>query len=388
MLESSYIELSKSALQKNIRFIRKLIGSDVKYSSVIKGNAYGHGIREFVPLAEECGINHFSVFSADEAATALAYRSEDCHICIMGSIDDDELPWAIENDVSFYVFDLGRLQAAIAAAERIGKPARVHIELETGLNRTGFQGDQLVRAVEIIKSKSPHITVEGVCTHYAGAESITNYVRIQNQITEYERQYRWLVGQGFEFGLRHTACSAAALSYPETRMEMVRIGIAQYGFWPSHETRMKFVLENIKNGRKKSHDPLKRVMTWKSHVMNVKEVEPGEFVGYGTSYLVTHRQKIASIPIGYHHGFPRSLSNLGYVLIRGRRAQVIGMVNMHGIMVDVTRFKEVERGDEVVLIGKQKKSEITVGSFSDLSRFLNYEVLARLPYNIPRIIVE
>jgi alanine racemase len=122
--------------------------------------------------------------------------------------------------------------------------------------------------------------------------------------------------------------------------------------------------------------------------MNIKDVEPGEFVGYGTSYLVTHKQKIACVPIGYHHGFARSLSNLGYVLIQGRRALVVGIVNMHVIMVDVTRFKQVEKGEEVVLIGKQRKSEITVGSFSDLSRFLNYEVLASLPYNIPRITVD
>lgn len=388
MLYSSHIELSQSALRKNIKFIRNLIGSEVQYSSVIKGNAYGHGIKEFVPLAEQCGIRHFSVFSADEAERAMKSRQENSHICIMGSIENDELEWAIENGVSFYVFENERLNGAISAAKNAGKQALIHLELETGLNRTGLQGDQLIKAVDIIKNSIKHLKICGVCTHYAGAESVNNYLRIINQIEEFNRQCRWLKKRGINYGLRHTACSAAALSYPETRMDMVRIGIAQYGFWPSLETRMQYVLKHNRNEKKRAVDPLRRVITWKSKIMNVKDVEPGEFVGYGTSYQTTHKQKIASIPIGYYHGFARSLSNLGYVLVHGKRALVVGMVNMHVIMVDVTRIKDVKKGDEVVLIGKQNKAAITVGSFSDLTRFQNYEVLARLPFNIPRRIVE
>ena len=388
MLHTSYIELSKSALQKNIKFLKKIIGPNVVFSSVIKGNAYGHGIKEFVPLAEECGINHFSVFSADEALLALDNKRPKSHFCIIGSIQDEELEWAIENDISFYVFDNGRLNAAIEASKKAGKPAQIHLELETGLNRTGLQREQFHDAVDIIKRNLGHLRVVGVCTHYAGAESVNNYLRIKSQIERFNEGCQWLTEQGLSYGLRHTACSAATLSYPETRMDMVRIGIAQYGFWPSRETMMHYVLEHIKKGQKKVHDPLKRVMTWKSRVINVKEVQPGEFIGYGTSYQTTHTQKIASIPIGYHHGFARNLSNLGHVLIQGKRALVVGMVNMHVIMVDVTRLKNVERGEEVVIIGTQKKATITVGSFSDLTRFQNYEVLARLPYNIPRFIVD
>lgn len=169
---------------------------------------------------------------------------------------------------------------------------------------------------------------------------------------------------------------------------MVRIGIAHYGFWPSQETKMQYILNGGTANARREHDPLKRVMTWKSKVMNIKNIDQGEFVGYGTSYLTQQAQRIAAIPVGYHHGFARSLSNLGYVLIRGKRAPVVGMVNMHVILVDVTRIKDIQRGDEVVIIGKQKNSFITVGSFSDLSRFQNYEVLARLPFNIPRLIVD
>jgi alanine racemase len=388
MLYSSQIELSKSALHKNIKFIKGLIGSDVEFSSVIKGNAYGHDIERFLPLAEQCGIRHFSVYSSDEAALALKSRNTPSHICIMGFIVNEHLEWAIGNQISFYIFDIDRLKAAIPAARNAGRSARIHLELETGLNRTGLQSDQLSEAVKIIKENSEYIKVDGVCTHYAGAESINNYARIIKQIEKYNDLCNWLHDQNLNCGLRHTACSAAALSYPQTRMDMVRIGIAQYGFWPSQETRTEYVLENMKNGYKVAKDPLRRVMTWKSRVMSIKDVEAGGFVGYGTSYLITHNQKIASVPVGYHHGFARSLSNLGWVLIRGKRAPVVGTVNMHSVMVDVSRINGASVGDEVVLIGKQNRSEITVGAFSDLTRFLNYEILARLPYNIPRIIVD
>jgi alanine racemase len=388
MRHSSYIELSRSALHKNIKFLREYIGPGVEYSAVIKGNAYGHGIRQFVPLAEQCGVRRFSVFSSDEALLASASTEAESDICIMGAIDNGDIEWAVENDISFWIFEIDRLQAAIKASKKVGKPARIHLELETGLNRTGLQDGQLSEAVEIIKVNADRLKIEGVCTHYAGAESESNYLRIQKQIEAFKLQCDSLRGQLPALGRRHSACSAAALIYPETRQDMVRIGIAQYGFWPSGETRMHFVLENVGNGKKQFHDPLKRVMTWKSRVMNIKEVGAGQFVGYGTSYMTTEKQKIAAIPIGYHHGFARSLSNLGHVLIRGRRALVVGLVNMHLIMVDVTRLPDLQKGEEVVLIGKQKKAEITVGSFSDLTRFQNYEVLARLPYNIPRIIVD
>jgi alanine racemase len=388
MLYSSHIELSKSALHKNIKFIRGLIGSDVAFSSVIKGNAYGHDIEQFVPLAEQCGIRHFSVYGSDEAELALNSRNKPSHICIMGFILNESLEWAIGNRISFYVFDIDRLKAAIPAARKAGKPARIHLELETGLNRTGLQGDQLSEAVRIIKENSKYVQVDGICTHYAGAESINNYFRIVQQIEKYNDICSWLRDQNLDCGLRHTACSAAALSYPQTRMDMVRIGIAQYGFWPSQEIKTGYLLDYVKNGRKTIKDPLRRVMTWKSKIMSIKDVEAGGFVGYGTSYLITHNQKIASVPVGYHHGFARSLSNLGWVLVKGKRAPVVGIVNMHCVMVDVSRIKDVRVGDEVVLIGRQNRSEITVGSFSDLTRFLNYEVLARLPYNIPRVVVD
>ncbi|MBN2499067.1 MAG: alanine racemase [Deltaproteobacteria bacterium] len=386
-MHSSTIELSGSALRNNLRFLRKLLGPEVAISSVVKGNAYGHSIEHFVPLAEDCGIGHFSVFSADEALRVLESRTRpDTRICIMGYIDDAELEWAVGNGIEFWVFDCMRLSAAERASERIGKPARVHLELETGMNRLGLQGAQLDRAIETLATSPGAFELCGVCTHFAGAESVQNHLRIRNQIEAFWEGHE-RISRRLGAAVRHTACSAAALRYAETRMDMVRIGIAQYGFWPSRETRMHFQLERDPDQSGAIRDPLRRVMRWKSLVMNVKTVGPGQFVGYGTTYLTTRTEKVAAVPVGYHHGFARNLSNLGHVLVHGRRAQVVGLVNMNMFLVDVTDIPSVDRGDEVVIIGKQNRSQITVSSFSDLTRNLNYEVLVSLPESIPRVVV-
>ncbi len=388
MFNSSCIELHRSSLRKNIRFLRKQIGPDVRLSSVVKANAYGHGIETFVPLAEECGIRHFSTANAEEAVRVHDSCSDESDIMIMGCADGDALEWAINNRISFYVFDYRRLEQALAVAHRCGTCARIHLEVETGMNRTGLDGVWLEKAIDVIRGNPKHLQVEGVCTHYAGAESVANYKRVQDQIAAYVRMYQHVASRGIETGFRHTAASAAALAYPETRMDMVRIGIAQYGYWPSKEIEMHYVAGIENEHRSRYVDPLKRVLRWKSRIMSIKAVRQGEFIGYGTSYLTTRPHKVAAVPVGYFHGFRRSLSNLGRVLVRGRRVGIVGYVNMSMMLINVSDVPDLTIGDEVVLIGKQGNAQISVSSFSDMSNLLNYEVLVRLPSEIPRVIVD
>jgi alanine racemase len=165
-------------------------------------------------------------------------------------------------------------------------------------------------------------------------------------------------------------------------MDMVRMGIAQYGFWPSQET----FIHQFKKYQAKGSD-LRRVISWKSNIMTIKDVDPGDFVGYGTSYMANKRLKVAIVPVGYTNGFSRSLSNTGRVLIRGKRVSVIGTVTMNTMSVNVTDIPNVQPGDEVVIIGKQKRLTISIASFCEMSDQLNYQILARLPENIPRIVV-
>lgn len=382
-LHGSWIELSESALKNNLRFLRRLIGRGTLLSSVVKGNAYGHGIGAFVPMAERCGVRHFSVFSGAEAHAVAACCRPGTEVAVLGDLPDRAIPWAVERGVSFAVFDLPRLDRAITAASRAGKPARLHLELETGLNRTGFAPRTRRRIIERILGAGDAVVVEGIFTHYAGAESIGNHVRIQQQIDAFGDGVRELETAGVRARRLHTACSAAALNYPATRMDMVRVGIAQFGFWPTAETRMRFFANRRLPGRR---DPLRRVMSWKSRVMSLKSVRPGEFVGYGISYQAARRERLAAVPVGYYHGFSRSLSNLGYVLVNGERAPVRGLVNMNMILVDVTHIRGVRRGGEVVIIGRQGDSEISIASFADMQNYLNYEVLVRIPQELPRTV--
>lgn len=385
MLQPSWIELDAKALSKNIRYLKKRLGKERTFVSVIKGNAYGHGIEEFIPLAEASGVNHFAVYDAFEAFRALKAKCRNSNLIILGMVDADQMEWVIANDIAFYVFSIDRLEAAITAARKAKRKAIIHLELETGMHRTGLEETILPQIITLIKKNSRYLKLEGICTHFAGAESIANFSRIQDQLGAFKRLCKNIKKQGLVPQYYHSACSAAALIYPDTLMDLVRFGIAQYGFWPSMETKMKNLLsEELKFTR----DPLKTVLSWKTRVMSVKLVERGNFVNYGNAYLATKNMRLATIPIGYYHGYNRSLSNFGHVLIHGKKADVVGMVNMNMFMVNVTHLPSVKAGDEVVLIGKQGDLQITVASFSELSNMVNYELLARLPYQIPRIVIN
>ena len=382
MFESTHIELDSEAVRHNLSILRNWYGDDIKLSTVVKGNAYGHGLDEFVPMLLQNGIDHLSVFSANDAYRIKARNKGDYDLMIMGMVERDGLEWAIREGVDFFIFDIDRLESAIDLSSKAGSKAKIHLELETGMNRTGLSPGDFKLALKLIEENRDKISVEGICTHLAGAESISNYHRIKKQRERFKRYCKKLESSGIEAKYVHMACSAASLMYPGTRYNMVRIGILSYGFFPSKE-----VLISYMNKNKMNSDPLKRVLSWKSKVMDISTVKAGEFIGYGTSYLANIDTKIAIVPVGYAIGFKRSLSNQGRVLIRGSRMSVVGMVNMNMIAVDVTELENVEKGDEVVFIGRQGDIEISVASFSDYSHQVNYELLTRLPQEIPRLVI-
>ncbi|UQD56728.1 alanine racemase [Flavobacterium sp. K5-23] len=383
MHTNSIIELNRSAYQKNIDFLKKEFGKKVILSSVVKGNAYGHGVREFVTMAYQCGVTHFSVFDVEEAKVVKTELQDLVTIMVMGLVQDEDMEWVVANDVEFFVFDKYRLTKATKMAKKLHKKAKVHIEVETGMNRTGFEKSELNNVISFLKKEAEHVVFKGLCTHYAGAESIANYYRVDKQIKRFEEIYQYLCKNDLKPEIKHSACSAASIMFPETRMNMVRIGIMQYGLWPSPE-----VFVNYLNTKKNKIDPLNRVITWKSKVMSVKKVNIGDFIGYGTSFLAERKMKIAVVPIGYSHGYSRSLSNQGRVLINGHRCIVVGSVNMNMMSVDVTDIETIKKDDEVVLIGSQNELSVSVASFSDFSNQLNYELLTRISKTIPRKIIE
>jgi alanine racemase len=384
MYHTSSLEISASAYRQNIAFIRSRIGSKPVISAVVKGNAYGHGIAQLVPIAERAGVHHFSTFSSDEAREVLMSSAQRNEIMIMGMLQLEEIPDLIEMGIQFFVFDFERLENAIASAKSLNSKAQIHVELETGFRRTGFEWEEREKLLKLLKANSSHLELKGLTTHYAGAESAQNHTRILGQLEQFQRFRKFFFENKLEFERLHTACSAATLLFPETHMDLVRVGIAGYGFWPTRET-----FEMIQNQLPpENRNPLKRLITWKTQIMSLKKVRSGEFVGYGKSFLADQDMTLAIIPVGYSHGYGRNLSNNGRVLIAGLCCPVIGTVNMNAVAVDVCHLINPQAGNEVILIGNQGENEITVGSFAETSDLINYEMLTRLPSQIPRKIVD
>lgn len=382
MNNSSKITIKEKAVKNNILFLKKKLGKNVKISSVVKANAYGHGIEQIVPLFAKEGIDHFSVFDYDEARRVQQNLPNPATIMIMGWIADENIEDAVEKGFEFFVFNIDRLQKALSCSQKLKIKAKIHIEAETGMNRAGLSMEELKTAIEIIKNNSENFIIKGFCTHLAGAESVSNYKRITEQLKKYNKLLEILRSNNIEPKYKHVANSAAAFMYPNAKMNLVRIGIMQYGFWPSAETFIYYT-----RNKKNKADPLQRILSWESKIMSIKKIKTGEFVGYGISYFAQSDMKTALIPVGYSCGYNRSLSNKGRVLINGQRCGVIGIVNMNMIIADITNVPFANIGDEVVIIGQQKNLEIKVSAFSNISDQLNYEILAYLPKNIERKII-
>ena len=383
MSDSSIISIDEKSLQNNVAFLKKKMGKKVLISAVVKANAYGHGIEQIVPLFEKHGINHYSVFSYSEAIRVYHSLSESQTIMIMGWISDENMADILEKGIEFFIFNIERLEIALKWAKKLNLKANIHIEAETGMNRSGINTDVLNTVISIIKENEQYINVVGFCSHLAGAESISNHPRIQKQLKKYQKMLTVLEANNINPNYRHVANSAASIIYPKARMDLVRIGIMLYGFWSSIEVFIQYI-----NNKPDKTDPLKRILSWESQIMSIKEVKCGEFVSYGISYLAQTDILTALIPIGYASGYSRSLSNKGRVLIQGQRCSVIGVVNMNMIIADISNVPLAKVGDEVIIIGKQDNLEIKVSAFSDISDQLNYEVLAHLSEFIKRKIIK
>lgn len=385
MTSTSYIELSQQALDKNISFIRQVIGLDPRLTAVIKANAYGHGIEQFVTMAEQTHINHFTVFSAEEAQRVLKSSRMNSDALVMGFMTNEEVEWAVHNQVEFYVFEQDRLRQAVKAAQKWSKKALIHLEIETGMNRTGFRREEFLEIAPYIREHLKELFVKGLCTHYAGAESIINHKRVEAQVERFSEMIVLAEREKIPPEVCHSACSAAALAFPNTVMDLVRSGILCYGYWPSQQTQEHYYSQHPEL---RDVSLLKPVLQWKSWVMSTKEVKAGDHIGYGESYMADQDMVIASVPVGYGYGYPRDLSNKGEMLIHGKLAPVVGRVGMNATMVDVTHLYNVKKGDEVVIIGEQGDKAIWAAAFPEWENPLNYEVLSRLPESTPRLAVE
>jgi len=375
----SWVEISKEALVHNLGQFRSLAG-EKKVLVVVKADAYGHGMLEISRIALSAGADWLGVHSAEEGLN-LRRGGITAPVLVMGYIPMALLPEAVAADLSIGAVNMETLSALRKTLRKTGGRARVHLEVETGLNRMGIRKADLPETLEIVRASGGSLLVEGVYTHFANIEDTTQHEFAMEQLRRFKEICEYLKSSVPEPLLRHTACTAAAILFPDTYFDLLRVGIGAYGLWPSKET-----LITALQGQKKLLD-LKPVMTWKTRVAQVKSVTPGESVGYGRSYRVTRPSRVAVIPVGYAEGYDRGLSNRGTVLIRGEEAPVVGRICMNMFMVDVTHIPEVALEDEVVLLGRQGVCRIPAETLAELAGTINYEIVSRVNPNLPRIVV-
>ncbi len=378
---TTWIEISESAYAGNLRFVRRLVGPEVEISAVVKANGYGHGWELIARLAADHGGGSFCVHSLEEALQ-LRHAGHRQDILLLGQVMRRRLPEVAEQGLTLAIFDPGSADALVATCRRLRRSVKVHLKIETGTHRQGLCDEELRAVVETLK-KEPRIDIEGAYTHYANIEDTTRHDYAEHQQERFRAALRQLADLGIKPRKVHTACSAAALLFADTHYQMVRLGISQYGFWPSRETQVSYKLQQ---GTDRS-ETLQPLLTWKTRVGQVKSIAADSFIGYGCSYQVTRPSRLAILPIGYSDGYDRNLSNRGHVLIHGRRAPIRGRICMNLTMVDITDIPAVAPEDEVVLLGRQGQQEIRAEDLAQHIGTIQYEVVSRLRSSIPRFVV-
>lgn len=369
-----YAKIDLDAVTYNMEQMKQRVNGDTKIMAVIKSDGYGHGAVQVAEVLEKYDyIWGFAVATLDEA---VVLRTEGIKkpILVLGCIFPDQYLEMLDNDIRMNVYTEEMAKEISYMARREGKTAYLHIKLDTGMARLGFAvNDESIDAITRI-SKLPNVNMEGVFTHFAKADEMDKTFT-ENQISQFIAMTEKLKERGVTFLYEHCANSAAIIDVEDARFDIVRAGISTYGLYPSEEVNQDAV-------------HLKPALALKSHVAFVKEIEKGTPVSYGGTFIAEKKMKIATIPVGYGDGYPRSLSGKGYVLIRGKKANILGRICMDQFMVDVTDIEGVSFGDKVTLIGRDGNESISVERLSELSGRFNYEFICALGKRIPRVYVK
>lgn len=372
-----WVELEKKALLKNLQTFSGLLGKGTKLCPVVKSNAYGHGALETSRTVQDSGLaGWLAVNSADEGL-ALRRNGIRMPLLVLGYVPLERLSEAVLHDLRLTVYNRETVMKLRSVKTR--KKIYLHIKLETGTNRQGVDLKQALELAKVIKG-SKNLVLEGYSTHFANIEDTTDRSFAGRQLMRYQMMLEELEKKGFAAPVNHIACTAASLVFPQTRLQLARVGIGLYGLWPSRETMVSLK----EHGSKLALHP---VLSWKTRVAQVKTVEAGEYIGYGCTFRTSRRTRIAVLPVGYYDGYDRKLSNTAYVLIKGKRAPVRGRVCMNLCMADITDIPGVRPEDEVVLLGKQGKEHLPAEQLAQWIGTINYEVVTRINPALPRIIV-
>jgi alanine racemase len=364
-LRPTYAVVSRGRLRANLAAV-KALAAPARVMAVLKANAYGHGLeavaRCLAPQADAFGV------ALVEEGIALRRLGIGNPVLVMGGIWTRQIPLFLEHQLTFTVPSIARLRDIEEAAAAHGATAKVHLKVDTGMERIGvhhYSAEGLLEAA----ARSPHVEVEGIYTHFANADA-EDLAHALLQLERFHEALRFYERRSLPVPVRHVANSAALLRMPEARLDMVRPGILLYGVYPfpgaSHAVEVKPAL------------------SWRSRVVYFKVVEAGSPVSYGSTWKSDHRVRLVTVPVGYGDGYFRSLSNRAEVVLRGRRRPVVGRVCMDQVMVNI-EWGEAWNGDEVVLIGEQGGASVTVEELAKWAGTIPYEVLTAINARVPRI---
>lgn len=364
-------EIDLDAIAYNMQQMKVRIGEGARLIAVVKADGYGHGAVPVAGMFEQCPYVWGYAVACMEEAEELREHGIKKPVLVLGCVFPDQFEEMVRCDVRPAVYMESMAELISQEAVRQGKDVSVHIKIDTGMGRIGFPVTE--ESADIIEriSRLPRIRIEGVFTHFAKAdERDKTYTFMQHE--RFMRMKEMIAARGVP--VRYFDCdnSAGIIDFPDMKHDLARAGIAMYGMYPSEEVDRSAV-------------DLKPALSLVSHVSFVKEVGPGTPISYGGTFVADRPMRVATVPVGYGDGYPRSLSNKGYVLIRGRRARILGRVCMDQFMADVTDIPEVSFMDRVVLVGRDGDEEITVDELAALSGRFNYEFVCCLGKRIPRV---
>lgn len=371
-----WVELDSKAPDYNLKELRRSANKDTLFCAVVKSNAYGHGTALMLKLLPSA--DWFAVNSLEEGQglRALGVKKP---VLILGHVPIDRINEAVQADLQLTIYNQESIEA-LARLNLYKKPARVHLKIDTGTGRQGVLPEEVNDFVTDLKRREG-IILEGVSTHFANIEDTLNHDYAVKQLVVFKDALKIIKGQGMDPQIIHTACTAAVILFPETHFTMIRSGIGLYGLWPSRETYLSTIM-----GHRRAPD-LRPVLTWKTKIIQIKTVPEGSNVGYGCTYKTTRETRLAVLPVGYADGYDRALGNMAYVLVKGKRAPVIGRICMNHTMIDVTDIPGVELENEAVLLGNSDHESITAETMAGWAGTINYEVVTRISPLLERRIV-
>ena len=367
----TWIEIDSNAAKKNYKIFRGLLSPKTKLWAVVKSNAYGHGLVVFSKLAEKLGVDGFCV---DSLVEGLRLRKEGIKksILVLGPTLPALFSEAVRQNIIITIANKESLLSL--AGEK--NPPQFHLKIDTGMHRQGFYSEDVPKVIKFIRNSKLEIrnSFRGFYTHFSSAKDINYPTYTEIQFKNFERAATAFKKAGFNKLTRHCAATGAALIDKKYHLDAVRIGIGLYGCWPSKELEIQIP---------KIH--LEPVLGWQTVISDVKYIKAGEYVGYDLADRVFKDSRIAILPVGYWHGFPRSLSGVGEVLVSGRRVRVLGRVSMDLTIIDVQDIK-CDIGDVVTLIGKNIKEEISAFEIAQKAGTVHYELLTRLNPLMERVL--